>query len=1475
MPRSIRIQSAGVCYLGEVILQDDADRRFSRIRAPALAVALGLVALLGGVAHAGTWTPLVNAPPGAVNVMVLLTDGTVMVQAGSSTGWCRLKPDSHGGYVNGTWTTLSSMHDTRQFYALQVLKDGRVFAAGGEYGTGSRAAEVYDPMTNTWTQTPTAGQNFMDSISELLGDGRVLVAPVVPTVGNGTVIYDPATSTWSAGPTALRGQDEVPWLKLPDGSILCVDGNSQSERFIPSLNQWVADAATPVNLFGSGETGCGHMLANGKAFFRGYTHTALYTPSGSSAPGTWITGPTVPGGQNCGDTPGAVMTNGNVLFAAGPGFLTGPASFFEYDAATNTIAQISGPTGMTYNNVPYDMKMLCLPDGSVLVNAGSALYEYLPSGAPVTAFAPSVTSVAHNADGSYHLTGTNLNGFSEGAAYGDDYQMSSNYPLVRLTDGSGTVYYARTFGWSSTAVQTGVSTQTTEFTLPLNLPAGTYSLAVVAGGIASSAVAFTTPATAGDAAPRLVALAEAAPDTVVGKTALISVLASDSDGNGEAGLTYTWTLTSAPPGVPTPSLSVNGSNAAKNTTATFQQAGSFTYALTITDTSGLSVSDSVSVTVVPTLSDVAVTPSVASLSAGQTQQLSALAVDQFGTPMPTQPDFTWALLSGGGSVSSSGLYTAPASGGTLATVSATSGALSGTAAMTVVATPWTSVDVGAPALAGAAYNLGSGSTFTVTGAGIDIWEAADQFHYVYRSLDGDGTIMARVFAQPNTATQAKAGVMIRESTDANAAHAMMLLTPGGSSSFLYRPVTNANSASSSTGGHGAPYWVKLVRSGSTITGYSSSNGVEWDLQSSAAVAMTGTSALVGLAVSSANPGTPGVVTFDFVSVMAAQNDTLAVNPGAAGTLNVLANDTGPGGASLSISGFTPGAKGVVTNAGGGLLRYTPQGGAAGTDVFTYTVSDGTGNTASARVTVFINGLQAWYKFDEGSGTSSIDMTGDGYDCSLDGATWTTGVAGSGALSLAGASTSTASLPALNLNTNMLTMSGWVKRSGTQTAGTGIVFCRASTTASGLTFGSGNQLGYNWNDTAATYSFNSGLTVPDAQWTVVALVVSPTSATLYMQPLGGSMQSATNVTAHAADAFDGVTTLGQDTGGSTRCYSGALDEVQIYNVSLNATQIAALAVAGPGVATAAAAAPGTVTGSSTALSALGSSIIVEESALSYTWAATAMPAGAGAPAFSANGTNAAKNTTTTFTHAGSYTLTVTIADSGGGSVTSSVPVTVTQLLTSVVVSAGTPVIGSQITQQFTATALDQFGNALAIQPSSFTWKATGYGSVSSSGLYTAPYASGLANVSASSGGVSSGSAGVTASTPWKAWVASVFTDTQAQDPSVSGPSASPARDGVSNLLKYALNASPTTPASAASLLPVFAINGNTISYTYRQNLAATDLSYVIEQSPDLTTWTPVTPSTTVLSDDGSTRVIRATLNRGSTTNLMLRLRVVTP
>ena len=459
-----------------------------------------LLSFLGVAANgAGTWTPITPAPS-SIGLMLLLSDGTVMANNGNSTSWYRLTPDSAGHYVNGTWSTLQPMHDSRLYYSSQVLKDGRVFVAGGEYGTGYRTGESYNPLTNKWTMAPPIASNpgISDACSEILPDGRVLIAPVSPSLT--TVIWDPATNTWATGPAILGNQNEAVWVKLPDDSLLTVNiGSTSSERYIPSLNQWVADATVPVSLYDpyGFEAGGGFMLPNGKAFFLGSLgHTAIYTPSGTNSPGAWVAGPDLPNATGTPDAPAVMLSNGKILCAVSPvptsaNHFPSPTTFYEYDYVTNTFAAAPTPASGT-NHPTYYGTMLCLPDGTALYSDfNSQVYSYQPDGVPLAAGKPVITTVTQNADGTFHIVGTQLNGISEGSSYGDDNQNNSNYPIVRLTSGGGTVYRARTFNWSRTSVQTGATPVSTEFAVPQTIPSGNYSLTAIANGIASDPVAFS------------------------------------------------------------------------------------------------------------------------------------------------------------------------------------------------------------------------------------------------------------------------------------------------------------------------------------------------------------------------------------------------------------------------------------------------------------------------------------------------------------------------------------------------------------------------------------------------------------------------------------------------------------------------------------------------------------------------------------------------------------------------------------------------------------------------------------------------------------------------------------------------------------------------------------------------------------------------------------------------------------------------
>jgi hypothetical protein len=185
---------------------------------------------------------------------------------------------------------------------------------------------------------------------------------------------------------------------------------------------------------------------------------------------------------------------------------------------------------------------------------------------------------------------------------------------------------------------------------------------------------------AGTQAPPTVASpAQTSANPVTGTTTSLSVLGADAA--GEATLTYTWTTLNGPAAA---TYSANGTNAAKNATATFAAAGAYTFEVKITDAAGLSVTSDVTVTVSQTLTSIVVSPGSASIGTGATQQFTAQAQDQFGNAMTVQPAFAWSVVNGGGTIDGTGLYQAPATTGS-ATVTAVSGGLSGAATVNISA----------------------------------------------------------------------------------------------------------------------------------------------------------------------------------------------------------------------------------------------------------------------------------------------------------------------------------------------------------------------------------------------------------------------------------------------------------------------------------------------------------------------------------------------------------------------------------------------------------------------------------------------------------------------------------------------------------------------------------------------------------------------------------------------------------------------
>jgi PKD repeat protein len=177
--------------------------------------------------------------------------------------------------------------------------------------------------------------------------------------------------------------------------------------------------------------------------------------------------------------------------------------------------------------------------------------------------------------------------------------------------------------------------------------------------------------------------------------------------------------------------------------------------------------------------------------------------------------------------------------------------------------PWQHQDIGTVGVVGDASH--AGGVFTVKGSGTDIFGTADQFHYVYQPMNGDGQIIARVSSIQNTNGNAKAGVMIRESLATGARHALVDITPGAETQFIRRATTNGASAYTLGASRSAPHWVRLERIGNQFNAYESANGSTWTLIGSDTLIL-GSTVHVGLAVLSKNNAVLNTSTFDNVRV---------------------------------------------------------------------------------------------------------------------------------------------------------------------------------------------------------------------------------------------------------------------------------------------------------------------------------------------------------------------------------------------------------------------------------------------------------------------------------------------------------------------------------------------------------------------------------------------------------------------------------
>jgi len=485
-----------------------------------------LVVLLGwcSLASAQHWVPVVPYPGSGAGTAILLQNGNVLVQdltgpgqfGGYGTGnWYVLHPDAFGNYSTGVWYGPISTGYAPQFFASAVLPDGEVVIMGGEFN------HQFKNEFNGGIIFDGAATGVLSSLNPpkgwaQIGDAQSVILPnKTLMLGNccnyQQALLNPSTLTWTiTGKGKVDPNSEEGWTLLSNGKVLTIDTQNglHSELYNPSKGTWSYARSLPISITFTCHTknivpeiGPAVLRPNGNVFAIGANgFTAIYHPSTN----TWSKGPFFPpnsggnGPDGGPDGPAALLPDGNVLVQASgisaPGTnpcFHSPSDYFEFDG--KNLNPVPGPPNAP-NETSFDGRMLVLPNGGhILHTDGTTDVEiYIPVGAANSAWAPTITSFPKTITLGKHYTikGTQFNGLSQGAAYGDDAQMATNFPLVRLSV-LGFTFYLPTHNVSTMGVATRKTVVSATFDLPFDVLPGPATAVVVANGIASNSVAVT------------------------------------------------------------------------------------------------------------------------------------------------------------------------------------------------------------------------------------------------------------------------------------------------------------------------------------------------------------------------------------------------------------------------------------------------------------------------------------------------------------------------------------------------------------------------------------------------------------------------------------------------------------------------------------------------------------------------------------------------------------------------------------------------------------------------------------------------------------------------------------------------------------------------------------------------------------------------------------------------------------------------
>jgi hypothetical protein len=297
-------------------------------------------------------------------------------------------------------------------------------------------------------------------------------------------------------------------------------------------------------------------------------------------------------------------------------------------------------------------------------------------------------------------------------------------------------------------------------------------------------------------------------------------------------------VTVTPPVLPTVTVAATDASAgepANNGVFTFTRTGSTTADLTVNYTVGGTATSGVDYTSLGTS---------VTIPAGQASATKTVAVIDNATPESSET----AIVT----LASNAAYTIGSPSSATVTIADDDG----------LPSPWVTADIGAVSAAGSASY--SNPTWTLVGSGGDIGGTSDEFRYVYQSASGDCSIVARVASIQNTNAWAMAGVMIRETTAANAQSMLLAVTPTSGVTLQWRTTTGGPTSGSTVTGQVAPKWLKLTRSGNSFAAYRSDNGTTWTQVGTTQTINMVTNTTMGLAVTSHADGTLCTSTMDNV-----------------------------------------------------------------------------------------------------------------------------------------------------------------------------------------------------------------------------------------------------------------------------------------------------------------------------------------------------------------------------------------------------------------------------------------------------------------------------------------------------------------------------------------------------------------------------------------------------------------------------------